>query len=326
MLIQDMQAVLPKIELTASAQRYAQFEIGPLESGFGITLGNALRRVLLSSLPGAAVTSVRINGVHHEFTPIPDAREDTTQLILNLKQLRLRLHSEEPVRIYAQAKGPGPITAADLNVPPEVEIVNPDLYLLTIDSAEADFDMELTVSPGKGYLPAEADGRPKLPISEMPVDAIFSPVRRVNFVVERTRVGGHTDFDRLIVDVWCDGSMAPEEAMRQAARKLVELFSLVAGVEYVEALPTIESESGIPRIIADQPIEDLDLSMRAYNCLKRAGITRVGEVMLKLQQSEDEILAIRNFGHKSLVELVEKLRERDYLSYINYTPSAAVSE
>lgn len=320
MFYQDMQPVLPKIECTASTQRFARFEIGPLESGYGITLGNALRRVLLSALPGAAVTSLRINDVYHEFSPIPNAREDTTQLVLNLKQLRLRLHSEEPVRMYVRAKGPGPITAADLNAPPEVEIINPELYLLTLDATNADFDMELVVSPGKGYLPAEADNRPKLPIGEMPIDAIFSPVRRVNHVVERTRVGGHTDFDRLIFEIWTDGALTPEVALKYAARQLVEQFSMVAGVEMAETAADERDESGIPGRIAEQPIEDLDLSMRAYNCLKRAGITKVGEVLRKLEQGENEMLAIRNFGRKSLDELVEKLRERDYLIFIDYTP------
>jgi DNA-directed RNA polymerase subunit alpha len=318
---QEIQPVLPKIECTANTQKYARFEVGPLESGFGITLGNALRRVLLSALPGAAVTSVRITDVYHEFSPIPGAREDTTQLLLNLKQLRLRLYSEEPVRIYVHAKGAGPITAADLNVPPEVEIVNPDLYLLTLDSPDAEFDMELTVSPGKGYLPAEADIRPKLPIGELPVDAIFSPVRRVNYTVERTRVGGHTDFDRLVVEIWTDGTMAPEAALKYAARQLVDLFSMIAGVE---ARATVSAEvegDGIPARIAEQPIEELELGMRAYNCLKRAGITKVGEVLRKLEQGENEMLAIRNFGRKSLDELIAKLREKDYLMYINYTPS-----
>lgn len=316
-----MQPVLPKIECTANTQRFARFEIGPLESGFGITLGNALRRVLLSSLPGAAVTSLRINDVYHEFSPIPDAREDTTQLILNLKQMRLRLYSEEPVRIYVHAKGSGPITAADLNVPPEVEIINPELYLLTLDSANADFDMELVVSPGKGYLPAEADNRPKLPIGEMPIDAIFSPVRRVNYSVERTRIGGHTDFDRLIFEIWTDGAMLPEAALKFAARQLVEQFSMVAGVEMTELVSDEHDESGIPARITEQPIEELELSMRAYNCLKRAGITKVGEVLRKLEQGENEMLAIRNFGRKSLDELIDKLREKDYLFYIDFTPS-----
>ena len=323
MFTQDLQPVLPKIECTASTEKYARFEIGPLEGGFGITLGNALRRVLLSALPGAAVTSLRINDVYQEFSPIPHAREDTTQLILNLKKLRLKLFSEEPVRIYVQAQGPGPITAADLNAPPEVEIVNPELYLLTLDSAEADFDMELTISPGKGYLPADADGRPKLPIGEMPIDAIFSPVRRANYSVERTRVGGHTDFDHLIMEIWCDGSLSPETALQMAARLLVELFSMVAGVEIVEEAPAMEDESDIPGYIVEQPIEELDLSMRAYNCLKRAGITRVGEVLLKLEEGDAEMLAIRNFGRKSLDELVDKLDANSYLKYIDYAPEGS---
>ena len=224
------------------------------------------------------------------------------------------------MRIYVHAKGAGEITGGDLKAPPEVEIVNPELSLLTLDSPDADFDMELTVSPGKGYLPAEADGRPKLPIGEMPIDAIFSPVRRVNYNVERMRVGGHTDYDRLILEIWTDGTLVPEGALRQAARTLVDLFSLVAGVEIEEETLGEEEEDGIPAFVAEQPIEDLELSIRAYNCLKRAGITRVGEVLHKLEQGENEILAIRNFGRKSLDELVEKLQEKEYIQYIDYTP------
>lgn len=317
---QDLQPVMPRIDCTASTERYARFEIGPLESGFGITLGNAMRRVLLAALPGAAVTSVRINDVYHEFSPISGAREDTTQLILNLKKLRFKLFTDEAVRIFVQAKGPGPVTAADLSTPPEVEIVNPELYLLTLDEPGAEFDMELTVMPGKGYLPAEADSRPKLPIGELPIDAIFSPVRRVNYDVERTRIGGHTDFDRLIIEIWCDGTIEPEDALKKAALTLVEHFSMIAGVEMVEEAPVQEDIAGIPLRIADQPIEELDLSMRAFNCLKRAGITKVGEVLLKLEQGDAEMLSIRNFGRKSLHELVDKLDERDYLQYIDYTP------
>lgn len=323
MINQELQPVMPRIDCTVRTERYARFEIGPLESGFGITLGNALRRVLLSALPGAAVTSVRINDIYHEFSPIPGAREDTTQLILNLKQLRLKLFSEEPVRIFVQARGAGTITAADINIPPEVEIVNPEHYLLTLDSPEAVFDMELTIMSGKGYLPAEAAGRPKLPIGELPIDAIFSPIRRVNYDVERTRVGGHTDFDRLILEIWCDGTIDPEEALKKAARILVEHFSMVAGVEIATESPTLQDSGGIPGTIVEQAIEDLELSMRSYNCLKRAGITKVGEVLLKLEQGDAEMLSIRNFGRKSLTELVVKLGERDYLQYIDYTPDAS---
>ncbi|MCS7221627.1 MAG: DNA-directed RNA polymerase subunit alpha [Anaerolineae bacterium] len=313
--------VLPKIESDASSQNYGRFIIGPLESGYGITLGNALRRVLLSSLPGAAVTSIRINGVHHEFSPIPNVREDTTTLILNVKQIRLRYHQDEPVRLYLEVHSEGPVTAGDIRCPPEVEIVNPDLYLLTVDSAGAGFEMELTVQRGKGYSPAEERG--KLPLGEIPVDAIFSPVRKVSYSVERARVGQQTDFDRLVLEVWTDGTMSPHEAVSEGAKILVRLFQLVAGIERVEAETLPEKEEGIPSRIYDVAIEDLELSVRAYNCLKRAGITRVGEILEKLQQGEDEVLAIRNFGRKSLDELLARLEEKGYLSVINYKPGSS---
>lgn len=315
--------VLPKIESDASSQNYGRFIIGPLESGYGITLGNALRRVLLSSLPGAAVTSIRINGVHHEFSPIPNVREDTTTLILNVKQIRLKYHQDEPVRLYLEVHSEGPVTAGDIRCPPEVEIVNPDLYLLTVDSASAGFEMELTVQRGKGYSPAEERG--KLPLGEIPVDAIFSPVRKVSYSVERARVGQQTDFDRLVLEVWTDGTMSPREAVSESAKILVRLFQMVAGIERVEAEVVPEKEEGIPSRIYDVAIEDLELSVRAYNCLKRAGITRVGEILEKLQQGEDEVLAIRNFGRKSLDELLARLEEKGYLSVINYKPGSSSS-
>jgi DNA-directed RNA polymerase subunit alpha len=313
--------VLPKIGSDASSQNYGRFIIGPLESGYGITLGNALRRVLLSSLPGAAVTSIRINGVYHEFSPIPNVREDTTTLILNVKQIRLRYHQDEPVRLYLEVHSEGPVTAGDIRCPPEVEIVNPDLYLLTVDSANPGFEMELTVQRGKGYSPAEERG--KLPLGEIPVDAIFSPVRKVSYSVERTRVGQQTDFDRLVLEVWTDGTMSPREALSESAKILVRLFQMVAGVERVEAEVVPEKEEGIPSRIYDVAIEDLELSVRAYNCLKRAGITRVGEILEKLQQGEDEVLAIRNFGRKSLDELLARLEEKGYLAFIDYKPGSS---
>ncbi len=319
MITQEIQTVLPKVEKTVSTEKYARFEIGPLESGFGITLGNALRRVLLSALPGAAVTSVRIAGVYHEFSVIEGAREDTTQLILRLKQLRLRMERSEPVRIFVNKKGPGAITAADLTTPPEVEIINPELELLTLDSPDAEIDMELTVQVGKGYLPAEDESRPKLPIGEIPVDAIFSPIRRVNYVVEKTRVGGHTDFDQLVLEIWTDGTMNPEDAVVESVRILVNLFSLIGGLDLTTEAPDAETSS-IPAEIAELPIEDLDLSMRAFNSLKRSNITTVGEVLTRLADGEDAMLAIRNFGRKSLKELIDKLAEKNYLEYIDFTP------
>ncbi len=303
--------VLPKIECEASSRNYGRFVIGPLESGYGITLGNALRRVLLSSLPGAAVTSIRISGVHHEFSAIPHVKEDTTALILNIKQLRLKLQGDESVRLRLEVQGEGEVTAGDIECPPQVEIVNPDLHLLTADSSEADLDIEMVVERGKGYSPAEERG--KLPIGELPVDAVFSPIRKANFVVERARVGQMTNFDRLIMEIWTDGTIEPEKALSNAAQILVEHLSLLVGVGKVPSKVEEEAvESLIPSRVYETPIEELELSVRAYNCLKRAGITKVGEILEKMARSEDEILAIRNFGKKSLVELKERLRAKNF--------------
>jgi DNA-directed RNA polymerase subunit alpha len=303
--------VLPKIECDASSRNYGRFTIGPLESGYGITLGNALRRVLLSSLPGAAVTSIRISGVHHEFSAISHVKEDTTALILNLKQLRLKLQGDESVRLRVEVKGEGEITAGDIVCPSQVEIVNPDLYLLTGDSGEAELDMELVVERGKGYSPAEERG--KLPIGEIPVDAVFSPIRKANFVVERARVGQMTNFDRLILEIWTDGTIEPEEALSSAAQILVDHLSLLVSVGEMPPEEEEEAEEGlIPIRIYETPIEELELSVRAYNCLKRAGITKVGEILEKMTEGDDEILAIRNFGKKSLAELKERMRAKGF--------------
>ena len=301
--------VLPKIECEASSQNYGRFIIGPLESGYGITLGNALRRVLLSSLPGAAVTSIRISGVHHEFSAIPHVKEDTTALILNVKQLHLKLEGDESVRLRLEVNGEGEITAGDIECPHQVEIVNPDLYLLMADSSEAELDMELVVERGKGYSPVEERG--KLPIGEIPVDAVFSPIRKANFVVERARVGQMTNFDRLIMEIWTDGTIEPEEALSSAAQILVEHLSLLVGVGKMPPEEEEEAEEAlIPIRIYETPIEELELSVRAYNCLKRAGITKVGEILEKMAGGEDEILAIRNFGKKSLAELKERMQAK----------------
>lgn len=304
--------VLPKIETEANSQNYGHFVISPLESGYGITLGNALRRVLLSSLTGAAITSVRISGVHHEFSPIPHVREDTTQLILNIKQIRLRCASEEPVRIHVEVTREGPVTAGDLICPPEVEIVNPEQYLLTADANDVDLDIELIVESGRGYSPAE--DRTRLPLGEIPVDAIYSPVRKVAYRVERTRIGQQTDYDKLNLEVWTDGSIPPEDTLRKAASILVQHLTLLAGAETVTVEPQAREEEGIPNRIYDAPIEELELTVRAYNCLKRAGITKIGEILKRMEKGEEEMLAIRNFGKKSLDELVDKLREKNYLN------------
>jgi DNA-directed RNA polymerase subunit alpha len=285
-----MNLVLPKVETEASAQNYGRFSIGPLESGYGITLGNALRRVLLASLPGAAVTSIRVSGIHHEFSDIPRVREDMTALILNVKQLRVRLFNHESVRLRAEIKGEGTLTAGDLECPPNVEIVNPDLG---------------------GYSPVEERG--KLPIGEIPIDAIYSPVRRASYTVERARIGQVTDYDRLVLEVSTDGSISPHDALSEAAGILVQHFTLISGVAEEEPEVEEEDEGGIPARLYETPIEELELTVRAYNCLKRAGITQVGEILEKLQKGEEEILAIRNFGQKSLDELMEKLQEDELM-------------
>jgi DNA-directed RNA polymerase subunit alpha len=309
--LSEMNLVLPKVETEASAQSYGRFSIGPLESGYGITLGNALRRVLLASLPGASVTSLRVSGIHHEFSDIPHVREDMTALILNVKQLRVKLFSNESARLRTEIRGEGTLTAGDLECPPNVEIVNPDLPLFVADSPEAELDIELVVEPGRGYSPAEERG--KLPIGEIPIDAIFSPIRRASYTVERARIGQVTDYDRLVLEISTDGTISPHDALSEAARILVQHFTLVSGVAEEEPEIEEEEEGGIPARMYETPIEELELTVRAYNCLKRAGITQVGEILEKLQKGEEEILAIRNFGQKSLDELMDKLREKGFL-------------
>ena len=306
--------VLPKIESDAMARNYGRFIIGPLESGYGITLGNALRRVLLRSLPGAAVTSIRISDVHHEFSAIPGVREDTTQLLLQIKQLRLKSYTEESARLRLDVRGEGTVVAGDIQAPPEIEIVNPELYLFTVDSPDAQVEIEMTVENGRGYSPAEERGR--LPIGELPVDAIFSPVRKVNFDVGRARVGQMTNYDRLVMEIWTDGTIRPNEALSQAAQILVTHLRLVAGIGAEEVPVEVEEEleeEGIPRETYETPIEHLELSVRVFNSLKRTGITSVGEVLEMLERGEEAMLTIRNFGEKSLAELKEKLRAKGFL-------------
>jgi DNA-directed RNA polymerase subunit alpha len=308
--------VLPKIEGDASSKKYGRFVISPLESGYGITLGNALRRVLLASLPGAAVTSIRVSDVHHEFSAIPNVREDMTQLILQVKQLRLKLHGTEQARLRLEVRGEGTVTAADILCPPEVEIINPDLYLFTVDSEKAQLEMELTVQSGRGFSPAEERGR--LPIGELPVDAIYSPIRRVNFEVEAARVGQKTNFDKLVLEIWTDGTIRPDESMSEAAIILMKHLSTIAGTMIEPPVPgVIEGEKEEKGRWDEEkyatPIESLDLSVRVFNSLKRTGITTVGEVLEMLDRGPDAMLAIRNFGEKSLDELITRLKEKGFL-------------
>lgn len=304
--------VLPKIESEAMSQKYGKFVIGPLERGYGTTIGNALRRVLISSLPGAAVTSIRVSDVPHEFSPIPYVREDMMQLILNVKQLRLKLHGVDNARMRLEVNGAGTVTAADLGPTTEIEIINPDLYLCTVDSDEAFLEIEMVVETGRGYSPAEERGR--LPIGELPVDAIYSPIRRVAYNVEKTRVGQVADYDKVVMEIWTDGTLKPEEALAQSAQIMIQHLRPLAGVSEDNLLPTQEEakSDGIPNEWYDTPIEQLDLSVRVFNSLKRTGITKVGEMLEMLDRGEETMLAIRNFGEKSLDELKLQLRAKGF--------------
>ena len=314
-MVENNRSTEVRIEVEASARNYARFRIGPLDRGYGTTVGNALRRVLLSSLPGVAVTSIKIDGVHHEFSPIPTVKEDTTRLILNVKQLRLKLAptAEGPVRMRLEARSAGVVTAADIETPSEVEIINPELPLLTLDG-NGHIDMEMVVQRGQGYLPAERHSG-RLAIGELPVDAIFSPVRKASFRVEPARVGQATDFDGLVLEVWTDGTMAPQDAVQRAAKRLVEEFQRVAKFGEAPVAEEADRKIKIPQDIYETPIEDLSLSARVFNSLKRAGITRVGEVLEKLVKGEDELRRIRGVGTGAIDELKDVLSNRGWLQY-----------
>ena len=422
--------VLPQITCVVGTQNYGRFVVSPLENGYGTTLGNALRRVLLSSLDGAAVTSLRVADVSHEFSTIPGVREDMMLFILNVKQMRFIVSGSggqsvsptergtrvlpivpigpeptapalrrrgardagidagmaplsappleadagptsawerdglSPMRLRLSVRGQGVVTAGDIVCPPEIEIVNPELYLFTVDDPDAELDIEMTVERGRGYSPSEERG--KLPIGELPVDAVFSPIRKANYDVTPARVGQMTNYDSLTLEIWTDGTMRPQQALAISAERLIRHLALFAGVEALqadtEALPGaapagvgwgVEGGPGRPQPIPpewagravpvpgagqaqagatgavssrayDVPIEELDLSVRVYNCLKRTGITKVGEVLAKMEKGPDEMLAIRNFGVKSLIELREKLVEKGYLADADIGPDAGI--
>jgi DNA-directed RNA polymerase subunit alpha len=300
----------PRIEVEEASDTgdYARVVATPLPPGFGITLGNALRRVLLSSLRGAAVTSVRIDGVLHEFSTIPNIREDTIEFLLNVKELRLRALADRPGTLILDISGrEGAITAADLQVPEHYEVVNQDLYLATIDSPDARIYVEFNVEQGTGYVPAGAvDGAT---IGVIPVDSIFSPVRKVNYKVTSTRVGQATNYDKLTIEVWTDGTTGAVEAVSKSADYIIDQFRLFSHMGR-PALPVVERGLGAGKQLTpdrySMPIEDLNLSMRAYNCLRRSGLITIGQV---LEKSEEELLALRNFGRKSYDELRDKLDE-----------------
>lgn len=307
--------VTPRIEREAESRSYGKYVISPLERGYGSTLGNALRRVLLSSLEGAAITSIRITDVQHEYSDIPGIREDVIQIMLQLKQIRMKLADVDTARLHLEVRGEGVITAADIIAPPEVEIVNPDLYLFTSDNQSTKLEIEMTVERGRGYSPAN-DRSGRLPIGELPVDAIYTSVRQVNWEVRQARVGQSTNYDRLIMEIWTDGTVAPEDAMSTAAGILIEHLRHIAGVTEITLSPIEEEEEEDGRLtseIYETPIENLDLSVRVFNSLKRAGIITVGEVLELLEKGEDAIMSIRNFGEKSMDELIEKMEEKGYL-------------
>jgi len=290
---------------------YAKYEASPLPAGYGVTLGNALRRVLLSSLEGAAVTSLQIRDVYHEFSSIPGVKEDVTQIVLNVKKLRLKCYAPHPVQLKLVKSGAGPVTAADISENADVEIVNPDQHLLMLDSDDVTIEMDLTVERGVGYLAAER--AEPLPIGVIPVDAIFTPVRKVNYTVENTRVGQMTNYDKLTIEIETDGTITPEEALARASEVLVGQFSLFTHAG--RPMPGAERAGGpgpqLSQNMLDMPIEDLDLPMRAYNSLKRNNIVKVGQL---LQLSDDDLLRMRNFGRKSLDEMKERLVMRGFIT------------
>ena len=299
----------PELSIEDQEDNYARIVAEPLEAGFGTTLGNALRRVLLSSLPGAAITSVRIEGVDHEFSTMEYMQEDVTEFLLNLKEVRLRAFSDRPARLYLEASGAGEVTAGQIQSTADYEIVNPDLHLATLDHKDASLVVDINVESGRGYFPATVSEG--LPIGVIPVDALFTPVRRVNYKVSNTRVGQDTNFDRLDLEVWTDGSIDGEAAASLSAEllreQLMPFFRL--GRPDVEEVVEEQEQAQQQQDGHDTPIETLSLSVRAYNCLKRSGLTTVG---LVLEKSEEELLALRNFGEKSYEELRDKLIESGF--------------
>ncbi len=301
----------PQIEPVGEPEEsYAKYEASPLPAGYGVTIGNALRRVLLSSLEGAAVTSLQVRDVYHEFSTIPGVKEDVTQIVLNIKKLRLKSYAPHPVQLRLLKSGAGVVTANDIEPNADVEIVNPDQELLTLDSGDTPVEIDMTVERGVGYL--AADRSDQLPIGVIPVDAIFSPVRKVNYTVENTRVGQMTNFDKLTIEIETDGTVTPEEALSRAAEILVSQFNLftTAGKQMLIADARVTGAPALPANMLDMPIEELDLPMRAYNSLKRNNIVKVGQ-LLSLQ--DEDLLRMRNFGKKSLDEMKERLRMRGFL-------------
>jgi len=308
-----MELTLPNIQTLETSPKYGKFVIEPLDRGYGVTLGNSLRRVLLSSIPGAAITYVKIDKVLHEFSTIPGVKEDTTELLLNLKDLHVKIHRNgtdtrtEPKTIRIDVKGEGQVTGADVHCPEDVEIVNPEVYIATISDDDASLSMEMTIEINKGYiLPDKLDRRSQMPIGTIPMGAAFTPVRKVNYTVEATRVQSNTNFERLVLEVETNGTLTPEAAIREASRILTQFFGLFGTIER-GAPPILEPFGDLSGPVDAPPnvrIEELDFSVRTYNCLKKANILTIPEL---ITYSESDLMQIRNFGRKSLTEVREKL-------------------
>jgi DNA-directed RNA polymerase subunit alpha len=298
---------IPKIVSEDADERSGRFTIEPLDRGFGHTFGNSLRRVLLSSLEGAAVTAVKIEGVSHEFTTLAGVREDVTDIILNLKDLVCRLHGESPeIEVHIARKGPGPVTAGDIEAPADLEILNPELELAHL-ADKGKLEMTITIGRGRGYVPAELNRGPETAIGVIPIDSIFSPVRRVAYEVDSARVGQRTDYDRLTLDVSTDGSVEPKDAIAEAAEILIRQLAIFTDLDKIEGFGESAAEAEVPSTshgMENFPIEELELGVRSYNCLKRVGIETIGDLTSK---SEAELGAIPNFGKKSIDEVRETL-------------------
>jgi DNA-directed RNA polymerase subunit alpha len=299
----------PRIEhvMKDDSDRYGKFVVEPLERGYGTTLGNSLRRVLLSSLPGAAVTSVKIEGVLHEFSTIPGVREDTTDVILNLKGLAIKMFGDEPQTMRIEAQGEGQVKAADIIAGSDIEILNPDLSIATLEP-DGRLYMEMTVAKGRGYVSAVKNKQEDQVIGVITIDSIFSPVYKVNYTVENTRVGQVTDYDRLVLEVWSNGTVTPEEAVSTSGQIIARYLKLFTGLtdKGPEPEPEPEKQADEKSKILEMPIEELELSVRSYNCLKRAGINTVENL---IQRTEEDMIKVRNLGRKSLEEVDQKLKE-----------------
>ena len=298
----------PKVDIVELSEdyRYGKFVIEPLERGYGITIGNALRRILLSSLPGVAVNAIKIDGVLHEFSTIPGVKEDVTEIILTLKELSATIDGEGSRTLKIEAQGPCSITGADIICPPDVEILSKDLAIATLDD-NAKLNMEIFVDKGRGYVSAEENKTENVPIGVLPVDSIYTPVEKVSYHVENTRVGQKTDYDKLVLEVWTNGSINPQEGISLAAKVLVEHLNLFIDLtEHVSSVEIMVEKEEEKKKVLEMTIEELDLSVRSYNCLKRAGINTVEELANK---SEDDMMKVRNLGKKSLEEVIQKLEE-----------------